>query len=141
VKLFLDTRVLFAAAGSATGASRLLFDLREPLNLTLLTTHYCMAETARNLGKLPDEVEASRVWGERLVGGLRIEPDVWVHENPVIFPVPKDRPVLLSALASADWLLTLDRADFSRLLGDSVYHLRIATPAVFLRTLRDQEMI
>ncbi|MCE9631490.1 MAG: hypothetical protein K8S94_12355 [Planctomycetia bacterium] len=39
-------------------------------------------------------------------------------DKPAVFPVEKDRPILFSALASADVLLTLDRADFSRRYSD-----------------------
>ncbi|MFM8435769.1 MAG: hypothetical protein ACKOBP_10600, partial [Planctomycetia bacterium] len=39
--------------------------------------------------------------------------------------------------ASADVLLTLDRADFSRLLGDRFYGLSIMTPGMWL--LRERE--
>jgi len=54
-----------------------------------------------------------------------------------VFPVSKDRPILFSALATADVLLTLDRADFSRLLGSSFYGLAIMTPGMWL--MRDRE--
>lgn len=40
--------------------------------------------------------------------------DVLTIDKPAVFPVEKERAVLFSALASADILLTLDRADFSR---------------------------
>ena len=47
-----------------------------------------------------------------------------------MFPVKKDRPILFSALATADVLLTLDRADFGRLLGTRFYGLAIMTPGL-----------
>jgi hypothetical protein len=40
------------------------------------------------------------------------------------------RPILFSALATADVLLTLDRADFGRLLGAQFYGLAIMTPGM-----------
>ena len=50
--------------------------------------------------------------------------------------VAKDKPVLCTALACADVLLTLDRRDFQSLLGKSVYDLRVLTPGEFLDTER-----
>jgi hypothetical protein len=43
----------------------------------------------------------------------------------------------VSALASADVLLTLDRADFSRLLGGRFYGLAIMTPGMWLSRERE----
>jgi hypothetical protein len=40
--------------------------------------------------------------------------------------------VLVTALASADVLLTLDRRDFGPLIGQNVYGLRVRTPGEFL---------
>jgi hypothetical protein len=51
-------------------------------------------------------------------------------DKPAVFPVNKDRPILFSALATADVLLTLDRADFGRLLGSHFYGLTIMTPGM-----------
>ena len=56
---------------------------------------------------------------------------------PVIFEASKDKPVLFSALACADVLLTLDRRDFRDLLGHTIYGLRVSTPGEFLRIERE----
>jgi hypothetical protein len=51
----------------------------------------------------------------------------------LVFPEAKDRPEVITALATrAEWLLTLDEADFQGKLGRVVYGLRIATPGEFL---------
>jgi hypothetical protein len=50
--------------------------------------------------------------------------------------VSKDRPVLLSALASAQVLLTLDREDFMGVLGNECYGLPILLPSDFLERER-----
>jgi hypothetical protein len=42
--------------------------------------------------------------------------DALTIDKPAVFPVNKDRPILCSALVTADVLLTLDHADFGRLL-------------------------
>jgi predicted nucleic acid-binding protein len=58
-------------------------------------------------------------------------------DKPLIFPKSKDRPVVITALASqAAVLLTLDRADFQRLLGAEVYGMAVRTPADFLMERR-----
>ena len=49
----------------------------------------------------------------------------------------KDKPVLCTALACADVLLTLDRRDFGSLLGQTVYDLLVQTPGEFLRIERE----
>jgi hypothetical protein len=67
-----------------------------------------------------------------LTGRWLLVDDVLTLDKPVVFPVEKDRPILFSALATADVLLTLDRADFGRLLGTAFYGLEIMTPGMWL---------
>ncbi len=55
-------------------------------------------------------------------------------DRPAIFPAGKDRPILFTALAHAQVLLTLDRADFRDLLGGSFYGLAVLLPSDFPRT-------
>ena len=51
----------------------------------------------------------------------------------MVFPVVKDRPVLVTALAEkCEVLLTLDRADFHEKLGGQVYGMLIRTPGEWL---------
>lgn len=54
--------------------------------------------------------------------------DVLTVDRPAVFPVTKDRPILFSALAWADVLLTDDRGDFHELLGIRFYGLLVLTP-------------
>ena len=68
---------------------------------------------------------------------LRIRPTVLTLDRPAVFGPSKDRPVLFSALAWADVLLTLDRHDFGGLLGRTFYGLPVATPAMLLTAERD----
>lgn len=56
---------------------------------------------------------------------LIVMPAVLTVDRPAVFEPTKDRPILFSALAWADVLLTLDRGDFGRLLGESFYGLAI----------------
>ena len=58
--------------------------------------------------------------------------DVLTLDRAAVFEPAKDRPILFSALAWAEVLLTLDRGDFGGLLGGTFYGLSIMTPGMFL---------
>ena len=133
MRLFLDTSVLLAASGSAKGASREIFRLATVNSWSLVVTPYVLEEVVRNLLLLP--LAASMDW-PRLRQDLLVRDDVVTLNRPVVFPVAKDRPVLLSALAWADTLLTLDRADFVTLLGSEFYGLPILRPGALLERER-----
>src|SRR5437773_1863866 len=85
--------------------------------------------------RLPEPRQFSR---EQMAGWARLRPALLVMdyvltlELPVVFPVKKDRPILFSALAWADVLLTLDRRDFGELLNQPFYGLPILKPGIFL---------
>lgn len=88
-----------------------------------------IGETGHNLAKFgPDVREA---W-QGLEPELSVVADVVSLDRVLVFPVPKDRPVLVTALAWADVLLTLDRADFKNLLGSACYGMPIMLPSEFL---------
>jgi hypothetical protein len=76
-----------------------------------------------------------------LRASLEISDDIWTAELPVVFDINKDRPILFSSLAWADILLTLDRADFERLLGDQFYGLPILRPGAFLKWMRQTSQL
>jgi hypothetical protein len=116
VRLFLDASVMLSACGSAAGASRGVF------------------RHAEAQGWFPPA--ASAEWA-RLRQELLVMDDVLTADRPVVFPAGKDRPILFSALAWADVLLTLDRGDFAPMLGRSFYELRVMTPGQFLRHERE----
>lgn len=65
-----------------------------------------------------------------------VQDDELTFDWPIAFEASKDKPVLFSALACADVLLTLDRRDFGDLLGKAIYGLRVLTPGEFLRAER-----
>ena len=133
MNLFLDTSVLLAACGSATGASREIFRQASVNGWVLLATPYVLEEVLRNLANFPPAASAD--WA-RLRPVLLVMDDVLTLEWPVVFPVAKDRPVLFSALAWADVLLTLDREDFGELLNQPFYGLPILKPGTFLERER-----
>lgn len=60
MRLFLDTSVLLAAAGSARGASRFVLDEAATHGWILVTADYCVDEVRRNLPKLVPS--ASNAW-------------------------------------------------------------------------------
>ena len=100
----------------------------------MITTPYAVAEVIRNLAGFAAPVPATWV---RLRERLVLVDDVLTIDKPAVFPVNKDRPILFSALATADILLTLDRADFGRLLGTRFYGLAIMTPGTWLTQERE----
>lgn len=129
MRLFLDTSVLLAASGSATGASREIFRLAPPNQWALVCTPCVIEEVLSNLSELP--LIASSDWSRLRIDLLTMD-DVLTIEWPSVFPVTKDRPFLFGALAWADVLLTHDRHDFAQLLGTEFYGLAILTPGQFL---------
>jgi len=129
MRLFLDTSVLLAASGSDKGASREIFRLASPNQWTLIATPYAVEEVRRNLSSFP--ATASANWNQ-LREELLLMDDVFTVDRPAVFAPAKGRPILFSALAWADVLLTLDRGDFETLLGSEFYGLAILTPGNFL---------
>jgi predicted nucleic acid-binding protein len=129
MRLFLDTSVLLAACGSSKGASREVIRLSAANGWDLITTNYALSEVERNLPKLGSP--AAAFW-LTIRHQLVVMPDVVTIDFPTVFPVAKDRPILFSALAWTDLLLTLDRVDFGELLGDEFYGMPILKPGLFL---------
>jgi hypothetical protein len=94
-----------------------------------MSSPYVVSEVLRNLGKLPAAATANWV---RLRQQLEIVDDILSLNQPVVFSASKDRPILFTALACSHTLLTLDRHDFTNLLGEQFYGLRIRLPFDFL---------
>ena len=134
MNLFLDTSVVLAASMSATGASREVFHLAPQQDWRLLVSPWVLREMRDNLVDKP--IDAFRTWAA-LRGQVNVEGDELAFDWPLAFAATKDKPVLLSALACADVLLTLDRRDFGPLLGQTVYGLRVLTPGAFLQDERE----
>lgn len=119
---------------SRTGASREVFHLAGWQGWTLLVSPWVLRETRLNLASKP--LPSARAW-TMLRTMLVVEDDELTFDWPVAFAASKDKPVLFSALACADVLLTLDRRDFGELLGKTIYGLRVLTPGEFLRGERE----
>ena len=139
--LFLDTSVLLAASGSATGAARFVCRNGVEQGWTLLTSGYCLQETLRNLPKIGPT--AAVTWETEIQPVLQLVPDALaMGERALVFPKAKDRPVVITALAAeVAVLLTLDRTDFHGALGREIYGMRIRTPADFLIEQRKAGLI
>ncbi len=132
MRLFLDSSVLLAASGSTTGASRLIIGEGASRDWILVSSLYCFEETRNNLPKLGINAEAD--FEHQVAPFVECVETQLVIDQPLVYPVTKDRPVLASALsARCDALLTLDRNDFQRLLGVEVYGMWILTPGDWIR--------
>ena len=129
LKLFLDTSALIAASGSSVGAARRIIELAPANGWDLIATPYVLWEIGRNIVKFPLPAQAE--W-HAIRPCLLIRPDVLSSDRLIVFTKTKDRPVLLSASAWADVLITHDTGDFHRRLGTSFYGLKIRTPLEFL---------
>ncbi len=134
MRLFADTSILLAAAGSVAGSSHALFTLAPKQGWTLVGSPYVVEEAERNLDKLPPEATAR--WAS-LRPQLTLVDDVVTIDRPTLITASKDRPVLFTALAHADVLLTLDKADFATVLGSTFYGLPVLLPYDFLQRERD----
>lgn len=140
MRLFLDTSVLLAAAGSAKGASRFLVIEAAGLGWQLLSSDYCAEETRRNLPKIGRA--AATAWLKEIAPRVQLVRTRVSLDKPLVFTKTKDRPVVITALAArAERLLTLDEADFHRKLGRQVYGMRLATPGEFLLEQRAQGVL
>ena len=133
MNVFLDSSVLLAACGSAAGASRAVIDASAEQGWNLLTSDYVVAEVDANLAAL--SADASGSWA-RIREKLDKVPDVLSFPWPAVFAPARDRPILFTATAWAEVLLTLDRRDFAGLLGTSFYGLAILKPGDFLQRER-----
>lgn len=133
MRLFLDTSVLLAACGSTTGASHEIFRQARVHGWVLIATPYVIGEALNNLADFPPTAIAR--WAS-LRADLLVLDDVLTLDRPAVFAAGKDRPILFSALAWADVLLTRDTGDFGEILGGAFYELLVLTPGTFLQRER-----
>lgn len=129
MNLFLDTSVLLSACNSAHGSSRALFEYAAGQGWRLIASPWVLGEVIRNLREFP--AEATVQW-QHLCPQLVLVDDVVSLDRALVFSVSKDRPVLVTALASAEVLLTLDREDFFGALGNQCYGMAILLPFDFM---------
>ena len=122
--------MILAACGRDSGASRRIFDIHKHEGWAILASGYVMGEVRTNIESLGKQAVSD--W-RRLESDLRLVRDQFVVNWPVVFAPAKDRPVLFTALAFADVLLTLDKRDFGPLMGVGFYGLEIMKPGDFLK--------
>lgn len=134
MRLFLDSNVVLAACGRSTGASRYVFHLAPQMGWSLLTSSYVVKEVEKNL-RLRLPASAMPAW-QQLDPMLQRVADVVTFNWPTVIGAAKDRPILFTAVAFSDLLLTLDRADFGGLMQTGFYGLQVLTPGQFLRRER-----
>ena len=134
MKLFLDASVLLAACGRLAGGSHAVCELAAAQGWRLLASAYVVREVDKNV-RLRLPASAQNEW-QCLKPLLEVMTDVVTFDWPVVFPAAKDRPVLFTAAATADVLLTLDRADFAGVMGVGFYGLPVMKPGDFLRRER-----
>jgi hypothetical protein len=133
MRLFAASGVLLAAAGSSTGASHAIFNLAQSQSWNILSSPYVIEETVRNLQNLPPAADMR--WS-LLRPQLTLVDDVFSLDRPSLLFAAKDRPILFTALAHADVLLTLDKIDFATLPGSTFYGLPELLPYDFLQRER-----
>lgn len=133
MRLFLDTSVLLAACGSTASASHEIFRQARVHGWVLIATPYVIDEVLTNLPDFPPAATAQ--WAS-LRAELLVLDDVLTIDRPAVFAAGKDRPILFSALAWADVLLSRDTGDFGEILGGAFYELLVLTPGDFLQRER-----
>ena len=98
-----------------------------------MSNFYAVNELEKNLHVFPASGTAQWLRLKRL---LLLVDDVLTINRPTIFTAGKDRPILFTALAHAEVLLTLDRGDFRDLLNGTFYGLTVLLPFDFLERER-----
>ena len=127
-RVFLDANVLVSAALKPDARLRVLWALAD---VRLLASPHVVAEARRNV-IAPDARERLEALLEA-VAVLPSEPADHAIDGDPMLP-PKDRPVLLGALAAgARFLLTGDMAHFGHLMGQDLAGLRVLRPGEYLR--------
>jgi hypothetical protein len=94
-----------------------------------MTSPYVISELVRNLPRLPAQAAADWAILRPMLVEVR---DVWTIDRPAVFGPSKDRPILFTAAAWAEALLTSDRGDFGPFMETGFYGLDVLTPADFL---------
>ena len=92
----------------------MILDVASAQGWELQTSAYVINEVSANVSRLGEQ--ATQHW-TLLQPKLNPVPDVVSFPWITVFPAGKDRPVLFTATAWSDVLLTLDRRDFSQMIG------------------------
>lgn len=136
-RVFVDSNVLIAGAGSRQGASRAVLMMAEIGLFQVLVSRWVLEECERNLRKkLP---QALPVFAELLIA---VEPEILADPTPQEIAQwqtiieAKDAPILAAAIkANVDRLLTLNTKDFTPEVAQKS-GLTIQTPGDFVQEVR-----
>jgi len=140
IRVFLDASVLFAAAYSATGASREIIRLSIRGKIRLAVSRFVLEEVRRNLRKkVPESVGDL----DRFLSTLdfkMVRPTRYEVELAMEYTAPKDAPIVAAARkAKVDYLVSLDR---QHIVGvpevKEQSKLNIVLPAELLEEMRGQ---
>jgi len=136
MRVFLDANILFSA-DSPRSHMRLLVDVLLAHGIPCLTNAYAAEEARRNLA----------VHFPRQMAGLRaLLPHVVMVDRLVakieITQKPKDVPILYGAVVGkASHLLACDVADFGEVMHRPYKSLKVVTPAMLARELKQLGII
>ncbi len=96
----------------------------------MISASDCRGKTSKNIGKLA--ADAILKWPE-MQTWVEWVPNSLTSHKPLLLTASKDKPVLISALATnGDVLMTLDRGDFGLRLRTTVYDMQVSKPRDFL---------
>ena len=137
-RIFVDSSVLFAAAVSATGASRALILLAEIGLVRLIVCPLIFEEVERNLKiKAPEALPFFRRLQDALHWELVSDPTLEEVRACLGIIAAKDAPILAAALkANPHRLITLDTRHFNRPEVRKAVSFSIQTPGEFLTDIR-----
>ena len=129
---FLDSNVLFSAIYILSSPFRNLWMLADG---TPVTSLYVVGEVSRHI-----TTPAQQLRFDDLMAKTQIVSDADLSFVPQsVQLVEKDRPILAAAIAaSADYLITGDKAHFSHLYGTRVSGVFVINPADFLDRYEDR---
>lgn len=137
-RVFLDASVLFAAAASATGASRAIIVLAEIGLIKVIVSPQVLEEAERNLSrKAPRALPFYRQVIASLDIGIVGEPTPDKVAECAEVIEAKDAPILAVAMeAKPDRLVTLNTKDFVVPEVIAFSRLTIQTPGEFVQEIR-----
>jgi len=137
-RVFADSSMLIAAAGSRTGASRAVLMLAEVGLFQLVVSRQVLDECERNLRrKLPAALPVFAALLAAAAVEVTADPEEKAVATYRTVIVAKDAPILAAAvLGGADHLLTLDTTDFTPAVAEAA-GIAIQTPAEFVTALRN----
>jgi len=140
-RIFLDTRVIFAAVLSEAGGARLLFKLGEAGILFLLAGPNVLRECEtvvrrKSPASLPLLAHLLELGKIEITAPAPLE---LVEQAKTIVAYPPDAYVLAEAMGvSPDWFVTHDKTHFLKLDAGVQLQFRIGTPGDFLEVLQDE---